>query len=672
MVDWMQLLNNIAATKPGLWGIPAWYMALAIGYGLGAATLLWLLRRAQVPRNLKLIGVVLISLAALRGWLYVGLDYPWQTPDEHGHFEYVALTARLGRVPTLADIDANLQREILQSMYAYRWWTLGYNQPMPTELPRSIADDPILVFSWVQVGDEPFLYYALLSPVYQLTSGEPVIVQLYALRSVSSWLLPLTVLLTFLCLSEVFNNNLLLVTAGTAFMTFHSMLAYVASGVNNDVFGTLTGVVALWMVYRIFKYGLNWRRTSLIAAVIVITVLSNKPNLFFVPWIVLILMSFAFRPICRWLRYHWRTAALGLATIVAVLSVLALLPDQDAADWVQNPWPGAPTHTEVDGQAALYIRDDSAGSVRPLIQDAAAPLALLASQTLRLTVDVRSESAERQPVRVQYFDGVQQTVVTTTVGREWQTVMLTHTISAGAWRAKVLIAADSGISSDRGAVFARNVQLNRLGTIENFVSNSSGATTGRLLTRLVNTVVMPFGINPELFTFFRNPHLFDAGAQAWYAQGFQTLFEWFWGRFAYIAVPLQPGLYQTLLILSLVGGLGLIVQAARNWLTTRLIWGTQPAWRRNALICWGLAFALNLLEITFPMLRESRTWLPQGRYLFPVLLPIGVMLSAGWLAWFPARVQKWGVALVILGFITLDVAVIAIYIIPHYYLAFTG
>ncbi len=663
------VLQNLAVDKTGWWGQPVLYFVLAALYAGCLVALLALLWRSSNRVCLtKQIGMMLVIIAAVRAVIYVGLDYPWQVPDEHGHFEYVALTARLKRIPTLADLNPGLEHDILQSMYDYRWWELGYNRPQPEAIPRSFTDDPDLKYSWVQVGDEPFLYYALLAPVYQLFEAQPLLVILYALRIVSALLLPLTVWIVFRCLSDVFPENSSLIMGGTAFLALNPMFAYVNSGVNNNTFGTLTATLLLWSAYRLGRYGMNWRRGGALIALTVITVLSKKSNLFLVVWTGLVFVWYSWRPVWRWLQRHRRWALAGTGVLIVIPIVLTLWPSQDAANWTQFPWPGAPTRSLIEPAAseyALHIRDDSIGTAAPLVQDVIRP-SDAARDSLIFSVQVHSDISD-QPLRLQLFDGIDTSVVTTTVGTAWTTVQLTHKPAAEAWRLRLLIAADSGLASDTGMLFVKNAELIDSATNRNLLDNGSGDRPGNQLTRLLNTFLMRFGISGDWFTFLRNPHLFNEESIQWYEQGFQTLFEWFWGRFAYLAVPLAVKWYQVLLVLTIIALAGLARWAIRNWRHTRSGWGRLPVERRRAIGFWLLALLLNLGSVILPMLRETRMWLPQGRYLYPSLLPIAVLLVAGWQSWIPARWQRAGLGGLIGGLIAFDALVLVFYIVPHYY-----
>jgi hypothetical protein len=683
---WWTIAEAMAATKPGIWGQPVLYVVLGMAYVIMALALLILLvKNTRFLVRIRWFGMLLVLLAALRGFIYVGMDYPWQTPDEQGHFEYVALLARLNRVPRLSDISPQLEQDVLRSMYDYRWWELGYRAPMPPSPPKAFVDDPILKLSWTQIEDEPFLYYALLAPIYKLLQAHSLLFILYGLRSVSCLLLAGSVLVAFLSLREVFPDNHFVVVGGTAFIALNPMAAYISSGIINDILGMLTATLLFAAVAHVCKTGLNWRRAVALLALTVLAVLADKPSMYLLAWTPLVLVILQYRAGLAWLKKQWRILAVAAGTAVLLPTILMFRPSQDAAGWVQYPWPGPVTRAQPDGTPgsySLYIRDDSAGLARPLVQEVFTSMSGRQGTTLRFAVSARG-STPGQPIRLQLYDGVNTSVLTTTVGSAWQPVELTHMVGPGAWRLKATIAADSGRASDTGELYVRNVTLGRAGSSENLIVNGSGERAGNQLERLVAGILMTRGITIELFRFIGNPQLVSSESLDWYGRGMQTLFEWFWGRFAYLAVPLAARWYRLLLFFTLGGWSGLLVLTLRDLLSpartaqthgnnalTTLDQGTPGnglPWRRQAMLLWALAVGMNFAEVTFPLLRDLRNWMPQGRYMFSVMLPLSVSLVAGWQAWMPRRFQKWGLLGLIGAFIAFDVLVIAFYIIPYYY-----
>jgi hypothetical protein len=88
-------------------------------------------------------------------------------------------------------------------------------------------------------------------------------------------------------------------------------------------------------------------------------------------------------------------------------------------------------------------------------------------------------------------------------------------------------------------------------------------------------------------------------------------------------------------------------------------------WQRDAtlrpiLAAWLLACALIAVQTLLPMI--GRDWQPQGRYLFPALLPVMGLLLMGldhWLQFDAHRRRQVGLVLVLLGFNLIGLATAA-------------
>ena len=110
-----------------------------------------------------------------------------------------------------------------------------------------------------------------------------------------------------------------------------------------------------------------------------------------------------------------------------------------------------------------------------------------------------------------------------------------------------------------------------------------------------------------------------------YVRDFGTIsFHSFWAQFGWMAIPAPERLYWMWggLVLLALGGL-LIRLVRRRW---------QPVWLMlvATVALAGLAYvAYNLMFLQL-----------QGRYLFPALVPLAILLVVGWSAWFPRRLRR--------------------------------
>jgi hypothetical protein len=124
------------------------------------------------------------------------------------------------------------------------------------------------------------------------------------------------------------------------------------------------------------------------------------------------------------------------------------------------------------------------------------------------------------------------------------------------------------------------------------------------------------------------------------------VFWQFWGCF---------GVYNNLhwvgipAVVSPLFGLGLA-----GWLRPG---GADDVRFRRAAVAGAAAVALAAAGVTWFSFRYHAAW--QGRYLYPAMLPVALLVAGGWHHLLPARTQRTAAALIALALSLLDVAVLA-------------
>jgi hypothetical protein len=113
----------------------------------------------------------------------------------------------------------------------------------------------------------------------------------------------------------------------------------------------------------------------------------------------------------------------------------------------------------------------------------------------------------------------------------------------------------------------------------------------------------------------------DLAAAAYFAQ---VLFRSFWGQFGWMGVVLDDRTYLFYLGLTLLAMVGLGVAALDAWRRPDCAELTE---HREILAVVVGALVLVLAGIVFYNLTFIQ---PQGRYLFPALVPIALLLALGW------------------------------------------
>ena len=133
----------------------------------------------------------------------------------------------------------------------------------------------------------------------------------------------------------------------------------------------------------------------------------------------------------------------------------------------------------------------------------------------------------------------------------------------------------------------------------------------------------------ELAWVWRSDRLREPAPLGWALP--RILFASFWGQFGWMSLPLVGGTpWEGALALICLGGLlGTI-----GWLAS----ARGVAWQRRAIV---ILLLLVAAEVLFPLLyaytQPRNQAIQQGRYCFPALAPIALVLTLGWRALLPAR-----------------------------------
>ena len=127
-----------------------------------------------------------------------------------------------------------------------------------------------------------------------------------------------------------------------------------------------------------------------------------------------------------------------------------------------------------------------------------------------------------------------------------------------------------------------------------------------------------------------------------------TLFQSFWVQLGWMGVPAAPGVYQLLAVASGMGVAGFLwrlAQSARG----KAAWGGYQA---RGLLLLGLLLLAVMAQVVVYNLQFLQ---PQGRYLFPALLPIAVFFVLGVREVVTPRFLGLAFTLLALGLLSLNV-----------------
>lgn len=151
-----------------------------------------------------------------------------------------------------------------------------------------------------------------------------------------------------------------------------------------------------------------------------------------------------------------------------------------------------------------------------------------------------------------------------------------------------------------------------------------------------------------------------------YRHFLRTLFESFWGRFGWMSIPLPPFCYRVIALITVIALGGLIafwVKVIRKpWLFSRQ--------ERSAIALLMMAAASALLLVMLGMIRVRTIVpeaLPQGRYLFPVIIPLAFLFMLGLREVVPQRLRPALLLVTLNGFFFFDLVCLFYYLVPYYY-----
>jgi len=597
--------------------------------GLTDRTTRWahLLTRWWLPAALYL----LLSLA----WLLV--LPPWQGPDEPGHYEYALLFSRLGRPPTTQDRDEKVQAQIIQSLDAARFWERT-RQEAPRPLPERFGDSPFLQRSGSQVGDERPLYYLPLALGYRHVSTP--LRRLYLGRLWSAFLGFLAVLAATWGARRAWPERAYLRHGVPLLVATLPMPAFIHTILNTDA---LADAAAAWFV------ALSW--------VLLRTVDRNRRRRLWVPWLMLLVLAVAAKRTTFFLaplafavpflmpasplRRHVRWLALAAGVGILVAAHFWFAPDR-AARWytgVHRVPAARVVGTGVDESAAFYLEDADTGT-RVFLDQRLWPevVETLRGRAVVLRARLRAK-ADTPWVCLSVVDGITRDDRCGPLGTKWEDWEVSHMVHPEATLLRVVVGiGDHGDPVPTGALFADNLRLTSTNDGANLLDNGDAERPAARLAPVLRYLQRGGKLPQTYFRALTDPKTYTLALARHEALVLAVLFTSFWGNYGWLQYPLPIPVYVLLALVTAVAMAGM----ARTLRSDHVPEDERPIFWFNVL-----ALTLVLLQNLLPTV--GTTWLPQGRYLFPALLPILAFGLTGLGAWTrtPAGRERllWGVVL---------------------------
>jgi hypothetical protein len=579
-------------------------------------------QRIRLP---PMLAPALIAAAALlHCLLYIWLVPLWQAPDEPAQFEYAALVARLGRVPTASDIDAELDAQIGESLARHRFYEyLQGETPDPPPPTFSAARERF--FMPRQVGGDPPLPYLLGAALLSALPLRSVEAQLLALRLLGSVWVVGAALCAYAAGRALSDDRRVALGAGLL-VALQPMFAFIGGAAGNDGLANLCGATTCCAALLAINRP-AWRRPA-VAALALLLPLGLLVKTTLLPAALLLFalgLGVTALRAARLVPQPALRVSLGGALLLAGAALVAGVLAGDRTPDLAADWHGT--------TAASYApRVDAAPATgRPALVVHPGKVALQALP------DVAAEWTQDHELafssRVWSPDGATGWTVID-FGVDMVAVPFAATGAPTPVLAKALIPKycpyiHVALFVDTGTLYADEL----------------AATSARQpgLNVLANADATGAAVRPGSLSAFASEYLRLRELRwAWHSgQLFAPMplgpvlarifFASFWGQFGWMSVPLvgDTPWEGALLLICAVGLLGALVWACGPGAIARQRWSV------GLLLALLAAGALLVLLNAYTQPRQQIV--QQGRYLFPALVPLALLLALGWRALVPPR-----------------------------------
>jgi hypothetical protein len=217
-------------------------------------------------------------LALAHGTAYAVIVPIWQAPDETTLYEYAQLIVELGRVPRSEDRSPALEERLIASMERQHFWkyTLGI---VPSAPRHTLADVQAIFDMPRQVGGDPPAYFVLAALPLSLVQQWSPEHQVLLLRMLNVLLLPCAVACAYGAAREVIDDRPTFALAVAGLVALQPMLAFIGASLSNDGPANLLGAALCWAFLRLLRCGFSWRRAALTVCLLVLALLIKRTTL---------------------------------------------------------------------------------------------------------------------------------------------------------------------------------------------------------------------------------------------------------------------------------------------------------------------------------------------------------------------------------------------------------
>lgn len=610
-----------------------------------------LLARARVDRW----AVVALAACLVLALAYVAVVPPFESPDENSHYEYAMRLAELRRAPALEDRSPALYARVSEYMVARG---LGLWIPAP-DGGRQLGFNQ-------ELGRQPPFYYLLPAALGQLVA-EPLGLQVRVMRLGSVALGLGVVLLAALAGRAAFPDDPFASRALPLVVGLTPGFLFIAASVNNDNLANLGGALAFLGLVLGVRRGLDRRSALLILGGTALGLAGKRTALALLPTagIALYVLWAA-----RWRHRTWAIAAIVVPLLALLaLPTWALAPTGRVAGW-QTTRAGQSSRSEdgLIGSAALLVAADGDAPARLTQVLSAADVTRAGASGLTAAAWIRSADDAPATARIGFDQGLGSSAsATLAIDGTWRFARVAFTPS-GSGPVRLTLATESRAALFDAVVVAPGDRAGvpeledaRGGTgrwggerFANLVANGSGEIAERGLRPWVGALADLVGAPaPVLIALGAAQPLPPAALQ----QRLSFAFEGYLGRFGWLSLPMPDWTYQAATLVGLVAVAGLALRAA------------HPADRADrpvlGLCVLAALSAVGVAIVPF-LIGVMGGELPQGRYLYPSILPLSALIAAGLGRLVPRSRHDLALVALTVGGAALNLVALGVTLVPRY------
>jgi len=328
------MFDRAARLRPGVVGPWTYAVILLLVTPALLLTALWLFARAAADRALRggalIIGI--IGFAAAASW---SLIVPvFDAPDEVEHVAYAQAVAEQGRGPDThatarrpysTELQVGYESARLSGFYGQRLgrppWEArdeqAWRSRVARERPR--AHDGA---GWITTADYTPLYYAALAPAYKAAGGS-IWSRVTAMRLVSALLGGIAAAFVVLLVAELLARPRWPAIAAGLLVAFQPMFAFISGVVNNDAGVNAAAAIAVYLVVRALRRGLDARVAVALGVTAALMPLLKGNGLFLLPAIAVGVGGAALRARAAGTAIGRPLAAMGGAIAVTIAVAVA-------------------------------------------------------------------------------------------------------------------------------------------------------------------------------------------------------------------------------------------------------------------------------------------------------------------------------------------------------------